>query len=64
MAELKKAQLVEKTSRLWLKKSKEHLVEVLGEESKVIERISTAFSQVEKTLKVEVQGEFSFPKVF
>ena len=63
MAELRKAQQVEKTSRLWLKKSKERLLEVLGEEPKVVERISTAFSQVEKTLKSWEEAELEVERL-
>ena len=63
MAELRKAQLVEKTSRLWLKKSKEHLLEVLGEDPKVLERVSTAFSQVENTLKSWEEAELEVERL-
>ena len=51
MAELKAAKQAEKSARIWLKKSKEHLKEVLEETPKVLERVSTAFTQVEKTMK-------------
>ena len=51
MAELNAAKQAEKSARIWLKKSKEHLKEVLEETPKVLERVSTAFTQVEKTMK-------------
>ena len=63
MAELNSAKLVERTSRLWLKKSKEHLVEVLGEDPKVLERVSTAFSQLEKTLKSWEEAELEVERL-
>ena len=63
MAELRNAQLVEKTSRIWLKKSKEHLLEVLGEDPKVVERVSTAFTQVEKTLKSWEEAELEVERL-
>ena len=51
MAELISAKQAERSARIWLGKSKEHLKEVLEESPKILERVSTAFSQVEKTMK-------------
>ena len=63
MAELKIAQQSEKTCRIWLKKSQGLLQEVLGEDPVVLEKVSTAFSQVEKTMKDWEESELEVERL-
>ena len=63
MTDLNKAKQVERTARIWLKKSREHLQEVLGESNVILERVSTAFTQVEKTLKDWEESELEVERL-